>query len=79
MSDVTFGMTYDGPPDDNPFKPRTGDQVAVCPHEPRPIHLQFMELSGRPLIDGVAVRWINCCRDCRSKTITTGWRLMVWE
>jgi hypothetical protein len=76
--DVKIGMTYDGPADTNPFMPKSGDTVALCPHEPRPLHVQFYIAEDRPVVEGVAVRWLNHCRGCGVADVSSAWKLCVW-
>ena len=61
----TIGMTYDGPADNNPFTPHAGDVVACCAHTPRPMHVRIHIAAERPVVEGVAVEWMNLCRACK--------------
>jgi len=74
---TTIDMAYDGPADNNPFVPRVGDVVARCAHEPRPLHIHMV--AERPVVDGVAVEWMNLCRPCKEREVSGTLMLRTWS
>jgi hypothetical protein len=77
MKTTTIDMAYDGPADNNPFVPRVGDVVARCAHEPRPLHIHMV--AERPVVDGVAVEWMNLCRPCKEREVSGTLMLRTWS